>query len=56
MRKNLLPMWRFIGYSVKINFFPFVNSWLATILYRKKEDKVGKKLLIQKKGNEKRER
>ena len=40
-------MWRFIWYSLKIKFFPFLKSWLATI------DEVGKKLRIEKKGKEK---
>ena len=46
-------MWRFICYSLKIKFFRFLKSWLATILCKKKDDKVGKKLLIKKKGKEK---
>ena len=53
MKKNLLPVWRFICYSLKIKYFPFLKSWLATILYKKKDDKEGKKLLIWKKGKEK---
>ena len=42
-------------WSLKIKFFPCLKSWLATIPY-KKDDKVSKKLLIYKKGKEKKER
>ena len=37
---------------LKIKFVPFLKSWHATIPW-KKDDKVGKKLLIKKKGKEK---
>ena len=56
MRKNPLPMSLFTCYALKIKFVPFLRSWHATIPW-KKDDKVGRKLLIKKKGKaKKRER
>ena len=46
----------FTCYALKIKFVPFLRSWHATIPW-KKDDKVGRKLLIKKKGKaKKRER
>ena len=52
MRKNTLPVSLFTYYSLRTTFVPFLKSRPATILC-KKDDKVGKKLLIKKKGKEK---
>ena len=42
MGKNPPPVWPFICYSLKIKYFPFLKSWLATILYKKKTIKRAK--------------
>ena len=46
-------MWRFICYSLKIKFFSFPKKLASHNSMQKKDDKVGKKLLIKKKGKEK---
>ena len=44
----------FTSYSLKIKSVPFLKIWPATIPC-KKDDKVGKKVLVTKKGKEKKE-
>ena len=52
LRKKPLPMSLFTSYSLKIKFVPFLKIWPATIPC-KKDDKVGKKVLVTKKGKKK---
>ena len=54
LRKRPLPMSLFTSYSLKIKFVPFLKIWPATIPC-KKDDKVDKKVLVTKKGKEKKE-
>ena len=48
-----MPNSLFTYYFLKTKFVPFLKSWPATVSCKKKDSKVGKKMLIKKKGKEK---